>query len=52
LDLFDTANKILETGLRQKAGKLVVPQEPGLGVEVNQRAVEELATQHWKIRSE
>jgi D-galactarolactone cycloisomerase len=52
LDLFETANRILRTPLREEKGKLVVPMAPGLGVEVDENAVRELATDHWIVRTD
>ena len=46
-DLFDTANAILRTGLREENGILEVPRRPGIGVEVDEEAVRAIATEHW-----
>jgi D-galactarolactone cycloisomerase len=52
LDLFETANSVLVEPLTEVNGKLQVPAGPGLGIEIDERAVEKLATEHWTIRSE
>jgi len=48
-DLFETAGSVLTTPLEVRAGELVVPTRPGLGVEVNEAAVQSLATEHWVV---
>jgi D-galactarolactone cycloisomerase len=48
-DLFQAVSAVLETPLRQENAQLIVPQRPGIGVEVNQRAVEAVTSEHWII---
>ena len=38
--------------LTERAGKLQVPDKPGLGITVDEQALESLATAHWIIRRE
>jgi L-alanine-DL-glutamate epimerase-like enolase superfamily enzyme len=52
LDLFETANRVLVEPLTERTGKLQVPDKPGLGIVVNEQALESLATAHWTIRRE
>jgi L-alanine-DL-glutamate epimerase-like enolase superfamily enzyme len=48
-DLFDKVNSILKEPLVQRNGRLVVPQRPGIGVDVLEPAVEALASEHWVV---
>jgi L-alanine-DL-glutamate epimerase-like enolase superfamily enzyme len=48
-DLFDVVGKVLQSPLELDHGKLVVPTRPGIGVEVNEKAVESLSSAHWVV---
>jgi galactonate dehydratase len=48
-DLFPVVSEILHKPLEQAEGKLIVPQRPGLGVDVNQHAVEAVTSEHWIV---
>jgi L-alanine-DL-glutamate epimerase-like enolase superfamily enzyme len=48
-DLFAIAGSVLCTPLEQRAGRLIVPERPGIGVEVDETAVRRLATEHWVV---
>lgn len=48
-DLFETANRFLETPLATDGGKLVVPVSPGLGVRVREDEVRRHAVEHWTV---
>jgi D-galactarolactone cycloisomerase len=48
-DLFAIAGSVLCTPLEQRAGRLIVPERPGIGVEVDETAVRRLATEHWMV---
>ncbi len=52
LDLFETANRLLTTPLRETDGQLEVPTCPGLGVEVDEAAAAQHATEHWVVTTE
>lgn len=51
-DLFEAANRLLETPLTTDGGQLVVPADPGLGVRVLEEKVLEHTTEHWTITAE
>ena len=46
---FEVANRFLKTPLEAREGKLIVPQRPGIGVEVDEAKVLSFATEHWVI---
>lgn len=48
-DLFAIAGSVLRTPLEQRTGRLLVPNRPGIGVEVDEAAVRRLATEHWVV---
>ena len=48
-DLFQAVGRVLQTPLQQEGGKLVVSERPGIGVEVDETAVESLASEHWVV---
>jgi D-galactarolactone cycloisomerase len=48
-DLFETANSLLRTPLRETGGQLQAPMAPGLGIEVDEEAVVRHATEHWVV---
>jgi galactonate dehydratase len=48
-DLFDAANSLLKAPLTVKNGKLMVPQHPGLGIQVDEDAVKKFASEHWLV---
>jgi L-alanine-DL-glutamate epimerase-like enolase superfamily enzyme len=48
-DLFEVAGKILLDPLIVRRGKLIVPQKPGLGVNVNEQAVAASSSEHWIV---
>ncbi|MGH9632751.1 MAG: mandelate racemase/muconate lactonizing enzyme family protein, partial [Bryobacteraceae bacterium] len=48
-DLFETANRVLETPLTAQNGELIVPDGPGLGVRVLEQTVLEQAAEHWVV---
>lgn len=48
-DLFETANRFLETPLVCDRGQLVVPAAPGLGVRVREDEVQRHAVEHWTV---
>jgi L-alanine-DL-glutamate epimerase-like enolase superfamily enzyme len=48
-DLFQAVSAVLEAPLQQENAQLIVPQRPGIGVDVNQRAVEAVTSEHWII---
>ena len=48
-NLFQTANRFLETPLSIDGGKLVVPSAPGLGVRVQEDKVRRHAVEHWTV---
>lgn len=48
-DLFEAVSRILKTPLQQENGRLLVPDRPGIGVEVNEEAVRALSTAHWIV---
>ena len=51
LDLFETANGFLRTKLVETDGMLQVPQQPGIGVEVDENAVNAMSSEHWTVDS-
>jgi L-alanine-DL-glutamate epimerase-like enolase superfamily enzyme len=50
-DLFDAVGVVLQTPLLQRNGRLLVPERPGIGVEVDEAAVAAMATEHWVVDS-
>lgn len=48
-DLFTAVNAVLQTPLVQRKGRLIVPERPGIGVDVNETAVAAAATEHWLV---
>jgi galactonate dehydratase len=48
-DLFQAVSQVLETPLQQENGLLLVPQRPGIGVDVNENAVAALSSEHWRV---
>ena len=48
-DLFDAVSAVLKEPLVQRKGRLVVPQRPGIGVEVSESAVEAVTSEHWVV---
>ncbi|MDO8542393.1 MAG: mandelate racemase/muconate lactonizing enzyme family protein [Opitutaceae bacterium] len=48
-DLFEAVGAVLKTPLVQRNGRLIVPQQPGIGVEVNEDAVAAMSTEHWIV---
>jgi L-alanine-DL-glutamate epimerase-like enolase superfamily enzyme len=48
-DLFATAATVLHTPLELRHGQLIVPNRPGIGVEVDEAAVKSVATEHWVV---
>ncbi len=50
-ELFETVGAVLQTPLVQRDGRLLVPERPGIGVEVNEAAVAAMATEHWVVDS-
>lgn len=51
LDLFETSNRVLRTPLTERRGQLQVPGAAGLGIEVDEEAVKQYASQHFTLRS-
>ena len=52
LELTQRANTILTTPLETQNGKLLVPQRPGIGVDVNEQALAEVTADHWTVKNE
>jgi L-alanine-DL-glutamate epimerase-like enolase superfamily enzyme len=52
LDMYEEQKKMLEEPLRIEHGKLVVPQSPGLGIEVKESYIQQHAQNHWRIGSD
>jgi L-alanine-DL-glutamate epimerase-like enolase superfamily enzyme len=48
-DLFGAVTRVLDAPLRQDGGRLVVPERPGIGVDVNEQTVQSLSTAHWVV---
>jgi D-galactarolactone cycloisomerase len=48
-DLFEAVSVVLKTPLVQRKGRLIIPERPGLGVDVDEAAVASLATEHWIV---
>ncbi len=51
-DLFETANRFLETKLETDGGQLVVPEGPGLGIRVREDEVLRHAVEHWTVTAD
>ena len=49
IDLFETANRVLEAPLLADKAGLVVPAGPGLGIRVREEKVLEHAVEHWTV---
>lgn len=49
LGLFERNNQMLQTPLIEQEGLLLVPQKPGLGIDVNETFVRQHSTNHWTI---
>lgn len=49
LDMFETANKVLESSLQVEKGEAVVPTGLGLGITVNEDFVRENSSEKWLI---
>ena len=52
LELTQRANTILTTPLETQNGKLLVPQRPGIGVDIDEKALAEVTADHWTIKNE
>ncbi|GAB2549836.1 mandelate racemase/muconate lactonizing enzyme family protein [Rufibacter soli] len=50
LDMFETANKVLETPLQVEAGHALVPEGPGLGIDVNEEFVRAHSAETWLVK--
>lgn len=48
-DLFAAVSRVLKTPLKQENARLLVPSQPGIGVEVDEQAIQTLATAHWVV---
>jgi L-alanine-DL-glutamate epimerase-like enolase superfamily enzyme len=48
-DLFEVVSHVLKAPLTQEKGQLVVPTAPGIGVEVNEAAIESVSSAHWVV---
>lgn len=48
-DLVAAGSQLLEKPLQVEDGKLLVPQTPGIGVNVNEDAVQSLSNGHWIV---
>ena len=48
-DLFEAVGHLLATPLQQEKGRLVVPERPGIGVEVNEQTVRAASREHWIV---
>jgi D-galactarolactone cycloisomerase len=48
-DMFETANRFLQTPLAADRGRLVVPRGPGLGVRVSEDEVLRHTVEHWTV---
>lgn len=49
LKLMTGANRTLVKPIEVESGRIVVPKNPGLGVDINQSAIEESTTAHWTV---
>lgn len=49
LDMFEIANKILDTPLKVKFGKAIVPEGIGLGISVNEDFVRKNSSETWMV---
>jgi glucarate dehydratase len=50
-ELFEAAGHILLDPLIVRSGKLMVPQKPGLGVDVNEQAVVASSSEYWMVNA-
>jgi L-alanine-DL-glutamate epimerase-like enolase superfamily enzyme len=48
-DLFARVNGVLETPLQEQGGRLLVPDRPGIGAQVDEEAVARSAIEHWVV---
>jgi L-alanine-DL-glutamate epimerase-like enolase superfamily enzyme len=48
-DLFSAVSQVLDTPLQMEGGHLIVPQRPGIGVDVNEMAVRAVTSEHWIV---
>jgi L-alanine-DL-glutamate epimerase-like enolase superfamily enzyme len=46
---FPVANSVLHTPLGERGGRLLVPDAPGIGVDVNEAALRGFTTEHWVV---
>lgn len=51
-ELFEPVGIVLKTPLQVDQGKLMVPNRPGIGVEVDEAAVAAISTEHWIVDAE
>jgi len=49
VEQLEHANRMLSTPLRIREGRPVVPDGPGLGVEVDEEAVRASSAEHWRV---
>jgi L-alanine-DL-glutamate epimerase-like enolase superfamily enzyme len=49
LDMFETANKLLNIPLRVEAGEAIVPDGPGLGISVNEEFIRKNSSETWMV---
>ncbi len=49
LDMFETANKVLQAPIIVEAGQAIVPTAPGLGIEVDEHFVRAHSAEVWSI---
>jgi L-alanine-DL-glutamate epimerase-like enolase superfamily enzyme len=49
--LFESGARLLVEPLEVKAGRLLIPQRPGIGVNVNEQAVGSMSSEHWLVDS-
>lgn len=48
-ELVAAGSQVLVESLHQNQGSLIVPERPGIGVEVNEAAVKSLSSAHWVV---
>lgn len=51
-ELARRANTLLKTPLEWQNGKLIVPMQPGIGVEIDENALTNVIFDHWTIENE
>lgn len=49
LDMFETANKVLDIPLQIESGKAVVPEGAGLGITINEDFVRKYSSETWMV---